>query len=243
MFLLTPLLWLLIILPLLIIAHFFSEKTSFKYLLIFVIYFLADSYLQALGTEYLKLDFLNLDWNWSGKILSLILSLSFIFYHSKEIRKEIGFTSKFNSKTLKLGIIIFLGFLVFDFIFKMMVFPKGGQFDLESFLFQATMPGTEELVFRGIYLYLLGRAFSSSKNIKGVAFGWAFIIVTFLFGMVHGVFLTEELELKFDIITIVYLTLIPSLGLGILRKFTGNLILPVIGHNLINTMNIFIRLR
>lgn len=51
MSLFTPLLWLLIISPLIIIAHFSSKKTNFKYLLIFAIYFLADSYLQALGSE------------------------------------------------------------------------------------------------------------------------------------------------------------------------------------------------
>lgn len=46
-----------------------------------------------------------------------------------------------------------------------------------------------------------------------------------------------------DFITIFYLTLVPALGLGILRKFSGNLILPVIGHNVMNTLNIFIRMR
>ncbi|UBZ08765.1 CPBP family intramembrane metalloprotease [Salegentibacter mishustinae] len=237
MSLLTPLLWLLIISPLFIIAHFSSKKTNFKYLVIFAIYFLADSYLQALGSEYLTLDFLNLDWNWSGKILSLILSLSFILYHSKEIRREIGFTSIFILKTLKFGVIIFLGFLLFDLIFKMMLFPKGSKFDLETFAFQALMPGTEELIFRGIYLWLLSKAFISTKN-----FGWGFIIVTILFGLIHGVFLTEAMEIKFDLITIFYLTLISSLSLGILRKFSGNLILPILGHNAINLMNAIIRI-
>lgn len=237
MSLLTPLLWLLIISPLFIIAHFSSKKTNFKYLLIFAIYFLADSYLQALGSQYLTLDFLNLDWNWSGKILSLILSLSFILYHSKKIRREIGFTSIFTFKTLKFGVIIFLGFLLFDLIFKMMLFPKGSKFDLETFAFQALMPGTEELIFRGIYLWLLSKAFISTKN-----FGWGFIIVTILFGLIHGVFLTEAMEIKFDLITIFYLTLISSLSLGILRKFSGNLILPILGHNAINLMNAIIRI-
>ena len=242
MSLLTPLLWLLVISPLFIIAHFSSKKTNFKYLLIFAIYFLADSYLQALGSEYLTLGFLNLDWNWSGKILSLILSLSFILYHSREIRREIGFTTIFTLKTLKFGVLIFLGFLLFDLIFKMILFPKGGEFDLETFAFQALMPGTEELIFRGIYLWLLSKAFISAKEIKGVQFGWSFIIVTILFGLIHGVFLTEAMEIKFDLITIIYLTVISSLSLGILRKFSGNLILPILGHNAINLMNAIIRI-
>lgn len=241
MSLLTPLLWLAAISPLLILAYFKSEKRNLKYLLLFFAYFLLDNYLHTLN--FIDSIFPSLNWNWGGKILSLTLSLGFIFYHSKEIRRDIGFTTKFNRKTVKLGVLIFLGFLLFDFAFKMFAFPKGGEFNLESFLFQATLPGlTEEILYRGIYLWLLSKAFVSSKIIKGVSFGWGFIIVTLLFGVVHGIVLTETYEMKYDIATIVYLSLISSLSLGLLRKFSGNLILPILGHNIINTMNMFIRL-
>lgn len=239
----TPLLWISLIAPLLIIAKITSKKTQLKYLFTFILYFLADCYLQSLGSKFIALDFVGLDWNWSGKILSLCLSLSFILFYGKEIRRDIGFTKKFNKKTLKTGLLIFGGFLLFDFIFKLIIFPKGGEFDLETFLFQATMPGlTEELLFRGIYLWLLGKAFISSKMIKGVSFGWNFIIVTFLFAMMHGVSLTEDLSFNFDLITIIYLTLITSLSLGLLRKFSGNVILPILGHNVVNVMNACIRM-
>ncbi|WP_159022697.1 CPBP family intramembrane glutamic endopeptidase [Formosa sp. L2A11] len=236
----TPLLWLVIITPILIIAHFKSERTNFKYLLIFVIYFLFDNYLNSL--DFIDTFLPNLNWNWDGKFLSLILSLGFILFQSKEIRKDIGFTTKFNSK-IKFGILIFLGFLIFDFAFKYLVFPKGGEFNLESFLFQATMPGlTEEILFRGIYLWLLNKAFVSSKVINGVSFSWSFVIVTVLFGVAHGIILTESFEINYDIATIMYLTLISSLALGLLRKYSGNLLLPILGHNIINVMNFLIRL-
>lgn len=239
----TPLIWLAIILPLLIIAQVTSKNTNPKYIILFGAYFLLDSYTRLLGYQFIKLDFLDLKANWSGMFLSFILALIFILYHSKRIREDIGFSTKFNKKTVRLGVLIFLGFLVFDFIFKMILFPKGGQFNLELFMFQASMPGlTEEIVFRGILLWILSKAFVPSKKNKGVSFGWGFVIVTFLFAMMHGVILTETMEFKVDIITIIYLTLITSLSLGILRKFSGNLILPVIGHNVVNLMNFFIRL-
>ncbi|PIB34092.1 abortive infection protein [Reichenbachiella sp. 5M10] len=240
MSLLTPFLWLLIVLPLFILAHFKSEKTNFKYLLIFVIYFLIDNYLNTLN--FTNAVFPDLKWNWAGKLLSMCFGLGFIFFHAKEIRKDIGFTGKFNPQT-KLGILLFLGFLTFDFIIKMFIFPKGGEFDLEAFIFQASFPGlTEEIIYRGIYLWLLSKVFISSKIIKGVAFRWSFLIVTVLFGVAHGIVLTESYEIRHDITTIVYLTLVSSLSLGLLRKFSGNLILPILGHNMINTMNFFIRL-
>ena len=241
--LLTPLLHLGIILPLLILAQIFSKKTNPKYLLIFGGYFLLDSYLRIFVSQYLKLEFLNLNWNWSGLFLTLVLALIFVLYHKKQIREDIGFTTKFNKKSLKLGILIFLGILLFDFIFKMIIFPKGGEFNLEQFMFQATMPGiSEEIVYRGILLWILSKAFVPVKEIKGIMFGWGFIIITFTFAMVHGVALTDTMEIKVDYITIVYITLITSLSLGILRKFSGNLILPTIGHNVVNLMSFFIRL-
>lgn len=237
----TPFLHLGIIVPLLIIAQIFSQKTNPKYLILFGGYFLLDSYTRILGTKIPKLDFLN--WNWNGLVLSLIVALIFVLFHSRQIREDIGFSTKFNKKTLKLGIWIFLGFLLFDFVFKMILFPKDSEFNLEQFMFQATMPGlSEEIVYRGILLWILSKAFIPNKKIKGVMFGWGFIIVTFTFAMIHGVILTETMEVKIDYVTIAYLTLITSLSVGILRKFSGNLILPTIGHNIVNLMNFFIRL-
>ena len=244
MSLFTPLIWILIILPFIILAVFKSEKVNLKYLGLFILYFLTDSYIQHLSKLYFDLDFLGLKFAWIGKILSLCFALIVIFSVSKKDREEIGFTTKSNSKSqVKSGILIFLGFLAFDFVFKLILFPKGGDFDLETFAFQMTMPGlTEELVFRGILFWLLDKAFAPKWNFKGVKFGWGFVIITILFAEAHGVMLTENYEFKFDIITILYLAIISSLSLGILRKLSGNLIFPILGHNIINTINAIIRI-
>ncbi len=240
MSLLTPVLWLIIILPLLLIAKITTKKTNVKYIIIFIVYFLLDSYTRILAPRYIKIDFLN--YNWIGTILATIIALIFIFYHRKDIREELGFSTK-TKKTLQFGLILFIGFLLFDFVFKLILFPKGGEFKLEPFLFQATMPGiSEEIVFRGILLWLLSKAFIPSKKIKGVLFGWGFVIVTFTFAMIHGVILKENMEIKIDYVTIIYLTIITSLSLGFLRKFSGTLIVPIVGHNVVNLINFFIRL-
>ena len=239
----TPLLWLAILTPLLLTAQLTTKKTNPKYLLLFCGYFLLDAYTRILGYQWIPLDALGLTGNWSGMLLSLAFALVFIFFHSRSARITIGFTRIFRKETLKTGLLIFLGFLVFDLIFKLLIFPKGGSFDLEQFIFQATLPGiTEELVYRGILLWILSKAFNPSKRIKGVLFGWGVIIVTFLFAMIHGVVLTESMDLRVDYVTITYLFLITSLSLGILRKLSGNLILPTVAHNVINLMNFFIRL-
>ena len=244
MSLLTPLIWILIILPIIIIAFIKSEKGKLKYLAFFVIYFLTDCYIQQLSMAHFSLNFLGLKFTWIGKILSLALSLIIIYSVSKSDRQEIGFTTKTNSKRqIKIGFLIFFGFLLFDLVFKMVLFPKGGRFDIETFAFQATMPGlTEEIAFRGISLWLLDKVFIPNWTFKGVKFGWGFIIVTVLFGVVHGAALTENHAFKFDLMTILYLTLISSLSVGILRKLSGNLIYSMLGHNTINIMNAIIRI-
>lgn len=244
MSLLTPLIWILILLPIILLALIKSEKSKLKYLGFFILYFLADCYIQQLSKQYISMEFMGLKFSWIGKILSLLMSLMIIYAVSKSNRQEIGFTTKTNAKKqVIIGLLFFFGFLFFDFIFKMILFPKGGDFDLETFAFQATLPGlTEELAFRGIGLWLLEKAFPPKWTFKGIKFGWGFIMVTVLFGVAHGVFLTPNHELKFDLMTIVYLSLISSLSVGVLRKFSGNLIYPILGHNTINIMNAIIRI-
>ena len=221
-----------------------SKKGNLKFLLFFILYFLTDSYLQFLSHQFFSLEFVGLKFAWIGKFLSLLLSLIIIFTINKKDRQEIGFTTKTNSKQhLKFGILLFIAFLLFDLVFKLILFPKGGSFDFETFAFQATLPGlTEEIAYRGIQLWMLDKVFPAKWNVKGIKFGWGFIIVTILFGVAHGMALTADYEFKIDIITIIYLTLISSLSLGLLRKFSGNLIYPVLGHNVINILNAIIRI-
>ena len=244
MSLFTPFIWILILLPVIISAFIKSKNRSTKYLLYFLLYFFADSYLQILGRQYINLEFIGLKFAWITKLISLSIALAFILSVSKSEQEAIGFTTKTNSKKqLRYGILVFLGFTLFDIIFKLILFPKGASFDAETFIFQATMPGlSEEILFRGIFLWILEKAFPSQWNFKGIKFGWGFIIITILFAVMHGVVLTDTHQLKTDIITIVYLALISSLSVGILRKFSGNLIFPVLGHNLINTINAIIRI-
>lgn len=244
MSLLTPLLWIAIMLPFFCIAILKTNKPQLKYLLYFLLYFLIDCSIQAISKDFLDFKSLGLHFAWGGKILSLLLSLGIVLSLDKNSREAIGFSFKTNSKKqVKFGIFLFLGFLLFDFIFKLILFPKGGSFDWETFLFQGTMPGvTEELAFRGIGFWLLDKAFPPKWNWKGIKFGWGFIIITILFGVVHGAIVTTDYEVKFDIITIVYLILISSFSVGVLRKFSGNIIFPINGHNCINLMNAIIRI-
>ena len=93
MSLFTPLIWILIIVPFIILAVFKSEKVNLKYVGLFILYFLTDSYIQHLSKLYFDLDFLGLKFAWIGKILSLCFALIVIFSVSKKDREEIGYNT------------------------------------------------------------------------------------------------------------------------------------------------------
>ncbi len=244
MSLLTPLIWVALMLPLFVAGSFITKQVKLLPLVLFAMYFLLDSYIQILAKEYLSLNAIGIKFAWTGKLLSLLLSLIIVFSVSKADRRRIGFTKKIQSKKqLKFGVLVFIGFLLFDFVIKLILFPKGESFDLETFVFQATMPGlTEEIALRGIGLWILNKAYTPNWKVRGVKFGWGFIVVTVLFAVAHGAVLTSDCQFKFDLITIIYLALISSFSLGILRAFSGNLIFPILGHNMINLLNAIIRI-
>ncbi len=62
------------------------------------------------------------------------------------------------------------------------------QLTVAGWCFQATMPGlAEELVYRGVFVSLLDRAFGRPWRIAGADVGWGTIAVAVVFAAVHAV--------------------------------------------------------
>jgi membrane protease YdiL (CAAX protease family) len=95
---------------------------------------------------------------------------------------------------------------------------------LETWLYQATLPGLmEELLFRGVLLALLDRAFPARRRMWGVSVGWGGLVVTLVFVALHG----------WSAGTL--LGVLPAALLYLwLRLHTGSLLAPVLVHNLWN---------
>ena len=112
---------------------------------------------------------------------------------------------------------------------------SGFRISAEYFLFELSMPGLdEEIFYRGIGLALMNRAFGKSRGLFGAKIGWGLIIISVLFGLVHGVYLTEQMKLKIDLFSGL-LTTFSGFLLGWLRERSGSLVLPIAAHNLGNT--------
>lgn len=101
-------------------------------------------------------------WNWSGKSGAIAFSL-IIFLAFPTLRAGLGFTltQKSNSIAKSLTAITMLFFVAASLGLTQERTP----FNIETILFQLTMPSLdEEMVYRGILLCLLSRGISASKD-------------------------------------------------------------------------------
>jgi len=166
-------------------------------------------------------------WNWGGQLLALAGTLwvaALLARRAGLSWPEMGFTWAQRKGSLRLALAVAAAALCLN-----MVAMRFSQFrlpgvSLETWLYQATLPGlVEEMLFRGVLLALLDRAFIARRTLFGVPLGWGAVVVTFVFLALHGIRVG---------------TLLGVLPLGLLvlwlRARTGSLVLPIATHNLWN---------
>lgn len=172
-------------------------------------------------------------WNWSGKIAVMVAAVVFLYTNNKITSSEAGWTFKLKPKSLWPAIGVGIIILGLRLLFKL----SGGTqkaFDTETFAFQATLPGlTEELIYRGLLLGFLNKIFTPSANIIRAPVGWGALMVSLLFGLVHGFNLNEHLQLIVN-----SQKLFMTFGLGLilawLKQRTQSIIPAIVFHNLWN---------
>ena len=212
-------------------------KNLVCFVFVFLAYFGALSLLPPILNKYVHYQ---LNWNWTGKCISIIFwvaSASMLVGFNRKFKlSNIGFTLKQN-KGSTLPSAILLVALVFSF-------HIGDTFtldnlNLEAILFQATMPGLdEEPGFRGVLLFILAGAIVS-KEVKlfSAPINIACILITFLFGLCHGLsYESNGLNISYQ--SILYTGII-GFSLLWVRQRTGSLLLPIIFHNIFNVTNQF----
>lgn len=176
------------------------------------------------------------EWNWQGKLLALAATLAMAGLAGFGWRR-CGFTLVQASGSLRAAMpaaLLYAGF----FAAIALAFP-GDAGDTETLLFQSTLPGLEEeLFYRGLLLFALDQAFTGRTRLLGVDRGWGAVLSCLLFGLAHAFSFAAD-GFSFDAITMA-LTAVPAL-LGIwMRLRTGSLLLPVLLHNLGNSLSLLI---
>jgi membrane protease YdiL (CAAX protease family) len=169
-------------------------------------------------------------WNWSGKILALAVSLAIAALPAFGWR-NIGLTLR--QRQLR-GALIVTAVLLLIYA-TMAWFMGAGGGDGEELAFQLTMPGLEEEIFyRGLLLLALDRAFTARLNVGGAAIGWSLPLNALVFGLAHGLSVSHGV-FSFDAMTFA-LPCIGAIPAVWLRAKTGSLVLPIVLHNVVNVL-------
>lgn len=231
-FLLEPILHLVIILPLLLI--FMKERTTKNYLRVLCIVGCYLIYYFALTLQY-HFDCFNLingNWNWDGKIYGIACGVAMYFIFRRQFSENNFFTFKQNKEGLKSALKVAVAILAIA-ILGGVVNEK--EFNLETLLFQISMPGIdEEIMYRGVLLGLM----CSALRTGGAA--WrspAIIINAVLFGLVHSLTLGDG-ALQFNSVNFMWTGLL-GYGFGYITIKTRSILIPMLTHNLYNfTLNL-----
>ncbi len=231
--LIEPLVYLVLLLPLLIIG---KKKDTWKkhYLIAFAFYLILDNVVTTLPIKFEYLDFIDLKMNWTGKIFSYSLATIFLISYKRIPLKEFGFTliQKDNSKNFAIRTTIIITILMIGYCF----FIASYKSSIENILFQLTMPSIiEEIAVRGILLTLLSMVFINNLRIGKTYFGMGVIITAILFGLWHGLNVSDNFSITMNWIPFVYTGVI-GFVFGLVKERTGSLVYPILLHLIVNIL-------
>ena len=206
---------------------YFDRRLTVVFGLLFAVYLGLDDLVTGLASASPALSFVGGQWNWSGKIYSLALSLVVVLAFG--IRRDaLGLTlaqKNLKSSAIALVLLILWG-LTLGFLFK----PEAPT--TETLAFQALMPGlSEELVYRGIAPALLLGWIRGRRPEEGIP--WTVVLITAIaFGVWHGLGYSSS-GYSFDWMSALF-PFIGSIAGGWLRFNSGSLLFPFLAHSLAN---------
>jgi membrane protease YdiL (CAAX protease family) len=233
------LLQLIIVFPIILLTLKNRELETLKILIAFIVFFLINQISLVLPMVYpeLRISNWNSNWNWVGKIYAIIGALVFLLVYRKFPLKDYFLTFKQENKFLKKGIIIITSILIIKTV--LLFFAPTKMLNWETLFFQFSMPGiNEEIAYRGIMLGLLTKILKS-KNLILNSPVW---ITAILFGFAHGLSLTTEFSIVFNIQPFL-LKMTYGLIWGWITIKSGSILLALISHNLGNGTGNLIRMR
>jgi uncharacterized protein len=204
-----------------------DRKVTVAFALLGALYLGLDDLVTGLASEFPVFSLPGADWNWVGKIFSLLLS-ALVIVALRLSPEAVGLTLRQNHK--KVGIAALVLFAVWGTCLGLLFKP--GQADLETLAFQATMPGiSEEFVYRGICPAILLGLIHRRGPVSGTP--WAVIFATsIVFGIWHGLGYSGG-DFTWDTMSALF-PMVGSIAGGWVRFRTGSLLVPVLGHGVAN---------
>lgn len=169
------------------------------------------------------------DWAWTGKLLATAGLLAVAALPWFGFRRS-GVTVR-QAPGARAAWIVFA--LLAVAIFALAFVYRDGPADLDTILFQWTMPGIEEeLFYRGVLLLALNEALDAGHRQRFAGIGWGGVLSSLAFGLGHSLFWRADGP-SFDAMAFA-MTGVPALLLVWFRARSGSLVLPVVAHNVVN---------
>lgn len=173
------------------------------------------------------------DWFAAGLVLVVGIAAAGLMIRTGWKPEELGLRLAFNPSTSEDVRRYLLPLLGAELLVLWGIIP-GGIPSVEWQLFQLLGPGiVEELVFRGVLLALLDRAFTGRVRVLNAELGWGTVASSVVFGLCHGV----RMEADWRVTAALSPMLIPMAGglvLAWCRARSGSLLLPVLVHGGLN---------
>lgn len=208
-------------------ARPFDKRISISAALLFGLYLTLDDLVTGLPHLVEGISFPGGHWNWSGKLLSLMLSVA-VIGALRMSPDALGLRIRQQHPTLAWLSVV--AFALWGAVLGLFFNP--GMPDIETLVFQGTMPGlAEELAYRGIAPAILLGLIHRKPHVDGIP--WAVVFSTAsIFGIWHSLSISGG-DIRFDAMSglFPFLGSIPS---GWLRFKTRSLLVPVLGHAVAN---------
>jgi hypothetical protein len=229
---------LIAVITFLIIAMIGRKETvhHHKFIALFFLFYFIDNLAITLANRFPEVQLIpNHVWggflicSWSGKMYSVFIMLLLLYLFRPVFNDyEVGLSLQQSKGSLLPSAVIILAITLWSSFVGSKSPP--GAFDPPTLIYLAVMPGlNEELVYRGILPVCLGRLFPANWNVASARIGWAIVIPTVLFGLLHGLWVDEHFKLHLEVIWIRN-ALLSGFIFAWLKERTGSLIMPTIAH-------------
>lgn len=206
-----------------LLFKYLDKRLTIAFGLLFAAYLGLDDFVTGLPSGSAAFSFLGGQWNWSGKIYSLLLSVVVVLALGIK-PATLGLT--LSQRSLKTSLIALSLFILWGFSLGLLFKPEPPT--AETLAFQASMPGlAEELAYRGIAPALLFGLIRRRDMPEGIP--WAVVFITALvFGVWHGLDYSSS-GFSFDLMSALF-PFIASIAGGWLRFSSGSLLFPILAH-------------
>ncbi|MBQ5716130.1 MAG: CPBP family intramembrane metalloprotease, partial [Alistipes sp.] len=206
-----------------------KERTKENYLRVLSIVGCYFIYYFALTLQY-HFDCFNIidgSWNWDGKIYGIVCGIAIYFIFRRQLSNNNFFTLKQDKVGLKSALKVAIAILSIAILGGVV---NDREFNIETLLFQISMPGIdEEIMCRGVMLGLMCSALREGGKPSRSP---AIIINGIWFGLVHSLAFQNG-EVAFSVGSFIA-TGIVGYALAYITIKTRSILIPMLTHNLCN---------